>query len=435
MAVNIALNKPASASSSIAPYLPARAVNGTSLNPADRWLCTQLPGWFCVDLGSSIYFNRWVVRNLQTLGWPQNYNMKAYSLQISDNMTNWTTVDSSVTNNTATYTDKTIQPVKGRYARVYINSGGGLLANPKYASIAEFELYQMPTPNTLSALTLSANGANVPLTPGFSSAGTSYTATVPYSAAAISVTPTATDPFSTIKVNDTVVTSGQSASVPLVTGINQVQVLVTPLFGTPMTYTIAITRPAPPINLSGLTISAGTLTPIFSPDETAYTASVGYDVSSIKVTPSTTISGATITVNGTPVASGTPSGPINLNVGSNNVINVVVTKGTDSSTYTITVTRASNPYLRTVAGIPGVTIVNTTYNYSSTVPNSPSIIKVTPQAEDSAATVKVNGVVVPYGSSSGVINLSVGPNTITIEVISAIGSDSRLYTFTVTRSA
>ena len=434
MGVNIALNKPASASSSIAPYLPARAVNGTSLNAADRWLCTQLPGWLCVDLGSSIYFNRWVVRNIGTLGWPQNYNMKAYRLQVSEDMSNWVTVDNTITNNSGPVTDKTISPVKGRYARVCIDAGGGLLANPNYASISEFELYQMPTPNTLSALLLSANGANVQLTPAFASGVISYTATAPYNAAAISVTPTATDPFSTIKVNDTVVTGGQSTSVSLVTGINQVQVLVTPLFGTPMTYTIAITRPAPPINLSGLTISAGTLTPIFSPDETAYTASVGYDVSSIKVTPSTTISGATITVNGTPVASGASSGPINLNVGSN-VINVVVTKGTDSSTYTITVTRASNPYLRTVTGILGVTVVNTTYSYSSTVPKSTSIIRVTPQAEDSAATAKVNGVVVPYGSSSAIINLSVGPNTITIEVISAIGSDSRLYTFTVTRSA
>ncbi len=433
--VNIALNKPASASSSIDPYLPARAVSGTSLNPADRWLCTQLPGWFCVDLGSSIYFNRWVVRNIGTVGWPQNYNMKAYSLQVSDDMSNWVTVDNYITNNTGSITDRTILPVRGRYARVYIDAGGGLLANPKYASIAAFELYQMPTPNTLSALTLSANGANVPLTPGFSSTGTSYTATVPYNVATISVTPTATEPHSTIEVNGTVVTSGQSASIPLVTGINQLQVLVTPLFGTPMTYTIAITRPAPPINLSGLTISAGTLTPTFSPTTTEYTASVGYDVSSITVIPSTTISGATIKVNGTPVASGTPSGPINLNVGSNNVINVVITKGADSNTYTITVTRASNPYLRAVAGIPGVTIVNTTYNYSLTVPNSTSRIKVTPQAEDPAATVKVNDVVVPYGSSSDIINLSIGPNTITIEVISAIGSDSRLYTFTVTRSA
>ncbi|RUT29017.1 hypothetical protein EJP77_16585 [Paenibacillus zeisoli] len=95
-------------------------------------------------------------------------------------------------------------------------------------------------------------------------------------------------------------------------------------------------------NLSGLTLDQGTLSPAFIPEGTSYNAAVAYPVSSIKVTPSTADSHATITENGVGVASGHPSSAINLNVG-NNVITIVVTAqdGT-TKTYTITVTRAAD---------------------------------------------------------------------------------------------
>lgn len=94
-------------------------------------------------------------------------------------------------------------------------------------------------------------------------------------------------------------------------------------------------------NLSDLALDQGcTLTPVFTPGGTSYSAAAAYQVSSIKVTPSTADSHATTTVNGAMVASGHASQAINLNVG-NNVISIVVTAqdGT-TKTYTITVTRA-----------------------------------------------------------------------------------------------
>ena len=91
-------------------------------------------------------------------------------------------------------------------------------------------------------------------------------------------------------------------------------------------------------DLAGLAISAGTLSPPFSLTTTAYSASVG--VSSITVTPTTDSANATVKVNGTTVASGSPSGAIVLSAGAN-AINVVVTAldGVTTRTYTITVTR------------------------------------------------------------------------------------------------
>jgi len=58
--------------------------------------------------------------------------------------------------------------------------------------------------------------------------------------------------------------------------------------------------------LSNLTISSGTLTRSFSPSATSYTASVANNVSSFNVTPTANNSDATITINGTAVASGQP---------------------------------------------------------------------------------------------------------------------------------
>lgn len=91
--------------------------------------------------------------------------------------------------------------------------------------------------------------------------------------------------------------------------------------------------------LSAHTLSAGILSPTFASGITQYTASVPNSVSSVTVTPTWSV-GSTVTVNGQGATSGQPSNPIGLNVGSN-TITVVSTSGTDSATYTITLTRAA----------------------------------------------------------------------------------------------
>lgn len=94
--------------------------------------------------------------------------------------------------------------------------------------------------------------------------------------------------------------------------------------------------------LSNLALSAGTLSPSFASGTTSYSASVANSVPSITVTPTTTDSHATVTVNGSAVPSGSASSAISLTAGATANIPVVVTAqdNTTAVTYTLAVTRA-----------------------------------------------------------------------------------------------
>jgi hypothetical protein len=98
----------------------------------------------------------------------------------------------------------------------------------------------------------------------------------------------------------------------------------------------------PDVSLSGLGISRGTLSPVFAGGTYAYTASVENSVSSLTVTPAANDANATITVNGTAVASGGASPDIALSVGDNIVTIIVRAQNGDTQTYTVTVTRAQS---------------------------------------------------------------------------------------------
>ncbi len=93
-------------------------------------------------------------------------------------------------------------------------------------------------------------------------------------------------------------------------------------------------------NLSSLTISAGTLSPEFDAATLGYTVNVANDVTSTTVTPTTNNVGASVTVDGTAVASGEASQAITLTVGANDIDIVVTAADTTEQTYTVTVLRA-----------------------------------------------------------------------------------------------
>ena len=96
-------------------------------------------------------------------------------------------------------------------------------------------------------------------------------------------------------------------------------------------------------DLSGLTLSAGTLDPAFARDSLSYTATVANSITSLTVTPTSNHNGATITVNGTSVSSGSASSAISLSVGENTITIVVTAEdGTTTKTYTVTVERGVN---------------------------------------------------------------------------------------------
>ena len=133
----------------------------------------------------------------------------------------------------------------------------------------------------------------------------------------------------------------------------------------------------PNAGLSVLTISEGTLTPVFDSATFTYSATVPNAVTSLTITPMTADSGATVavTVNG---GAAMTTGPFTaaLDVGAN-TIEVVVT-GADSSTltYSLTVTRDEAPTVPTVPtvvepqlGLQGnmVTVTDTAAGFEQTV--------------------------------------------------------------------
>jgi gliding motility-associated-like protein len=192
----------------------------------------------------------------------------------------------------------------------------------------------------LSALVLSTGV----LSPVFTTNRLSYTASVATGVTSITLTPTAADPTAAITVNGTAVTSGSaSAALPLAIGSNTITTVVTAAGGTLVkTYTITVTRaPAANANILKIKLSSGTLSPGFVQATISYTASVANAVSSITVTPTLSDVNATVKVNGTLVSSGTASGAIALNVGSNTITLIATAQdGKTTKTYTITVTRA-----------------------------------------------------------------------------------------------
>ncbi len=105
---------------------------------------------------------------------------------------------------------------------------------------------------------------------------------------------------------------------------------------------VAVNHPAGSnSDLSDLVLSGGPLTPAFDSGTTSYTANVPNATTSTTVTPTVADATATVTVNGSPVVSGTPSGAIPLAVGMNTITTVVTSgSGTTMTTYTVVVTRS-----------------------------------------------------------------------------------------------
>jgi len=292
---------------------------------------------------------------------------------------------------------------------------------------------------TLSGLAISPGT----LKPAFAVNTTNYTTNVGNGISSIVLTPTATDPAATIKVNSATVASGSaSAAIPLSVGSNQISTAVTAQDGaTTIIYTLSVTRAASNnAKLLSLTTSSGVLSPAFSNTVTSYTRAVANTVTSITVTPTTVDPTATIAVNGAAVASGMASGSIALNVGANLISTVVTAQdGTTKITYTITVTRAASAdaSLSNLAISPGTlkpVFATATTVYNVAVGNGTTSVIVTPTTTDPNATIKVNGITVTSGNASAPINLAVGANVVATVITAQNGVTTKNYKITVTRA-
>ena len=205
---------------------------------------------------------------------------------------------------------------------------------------AQQQQTQEPPPSTdatLSGLTLNH------VTLAFASATTKYTASVANDVTQTTVTPTVNDDGASYAIKLDGVADADGV-IPLAVGRNVITVVITAEDGnTAKTYTVTVTRAAPPsadATLSDLALSGVPFT--FASATTRYTASVANDVDETTVTPTTNDGGATYAVKlGDAVDE---DGTVELSVGSN-AVSVVVTAedGKTTKTYTVTVTRADPP--------------------------------------------------------------------------------------------
>lgn len=203
------------------------------------------------------------------------------------------------------------------------------------------------------------------------------------------------------------------------------------------TYSIKVTRAAPPPTLTLLSLSDGTLSPSFAGDVSSYTATVPYDVSAITVSAATADAAATIKVNDTAVVDG--KSDVDLIVGDNTISVTVSNADTGTSTYTVTVTReaASTDATLSSLSLTGVQISPDfsagITSYTATV--AYDVLQVSLKATANDAKAKMSLLGQPLANDTGAdLLLSIGPNTVAV-VVTAEDSSTKTYTITVTREA
>ena len=297
----------------------------------------------------------------------------------------------------------------------------------------------------LSGLVLAGSA----LSPSFDAATTSYTATVANAIDTVTITPTSDDAGATISTSGLTLVSG-SPYTPigvLAVGSNQFNLLVTAADGTTTkTYTLTVTREAASSNadLSGLVLAGSVLSPSFDAATTSYTATVMNAIDTVTITPTSDDAGATISISGLTLVSGSPYTPIGTLAVGSNPFNLLVTAadGITTKTYTLTVIRevaSSN------ADLSGLVLAGSalspsfdaaTTSYTATVANAIDTVTITPTSDDAGATISISGFTLVSGSPYTPIGvLAVGSNPFNLLVTAADGTTTKTYTLTVTREA
>ncbi len=128
--VNLALNKPATASSTNSSYVAGNAVDGsTSTYWRSGSLSSSTVAWWRVDLGAVKSFSRVVIK------WRSSYYAKQYDLQVSSDGVVFNNVYTDNAGNGGT-DDVTFATATGRYVRVYMRRN-----NASSERINEVEVY------------------------------------------------------------------------------------------------------------------------------------------------------------------------------------------------------------------------------------------------------------------------------------------------------
>ena len=323
---------------------------------------------------------------------------------------------------------------------------GGENADLRHSAVADDEDHKvgilMPaslsTDATLKGLTLSGIDFGT-----FTSDTESYSASVAYRLSQTSVIPSVNHSGARYITKFGGVTDDDDM-VSLAVGSNVITVVVTAEDGsTTKTYTVTVTRAAPPAPSTDATVKGLTLSGIdfgtFASDTASYSATVANDVSQTLVNAKLNHSGASyITKIGEFIV---PPGGLWTKVFLATGVNVITIEAIaeDRLTrkiYTVTVTReaaSTDATLKglTLSGIDFGTFASDTASYTAEVTNTPTETTVTPTVNHSGAqyVIKLGGV----EDEDGTISLAVGSNVITVEVTAEDRQTTKTYTVTVTR--
>ena len=303
--------------------------------------------------------------------------------------------------------------------------------------------YRMPvtasSDASLSALSLS--GAT--LSPTFAAETTAYTASVGNGVTETKVTATKAHSKASVAVTPADADTGTDGhQVTLAVGDTAISVKVTAEDGeTTSTYTVTVTRAkSTDATLSALSLSSVTLSPAFAAETTAYTASVGNDVTETTVAATPTDSKASVVI--TPAdADGNAAGhQVTLPVGDTAIsVKVTAEDGTTTQTYTVTVTRAkSTDATLSALSLNGATLSPTfaagTTAYTASVGNSVTETTVTATAADTNASVVITPTDADANTDGHQVALPVGDTAISVKVTAEDGTTTQTYTVTVTRA-
>lgn len=280
---------------------------------------------------------------------------------------------------------------------------------------------------------------------------TSYTYLVSNSVHEITITPTATDPISEIKVNGLDVNSGNSSNpIPLSVGDNDIQINVQAENTSYMQpYHVVVKRSAGTntnTQLSALQLNGVPLQG-FNPSVTSYTYTAEYESASISILPTTADAAAYVFVNGAVINSEQPM-PVDLRVGDNAIeVKVIAQDPAYTQTYMLLVYRQNADATLKKLQINGQELTRG-YNtmpgqnqspgfepdvmtYSYEVPAGVNEIIVTAEPNDSKAIFSVNGDLINSGTDSLPITLAHGVQTIQVEVQAEDRSIKKQYNVTV----
>lgn len=192
-------------------------------------------------------------------------------------------------------------------------------------------------------------------------------------------------------------------------------------------------------DLSQLQPNQGSLSPAFDPNTLSYSILVANNVGAIALTPVVSEPNASVTVGGSPVASGSASGSIPLAVGATAITVVVTAQDGTVKTYDVTVIRAASATADLAALVPGTGTLDPAFSpgilaYELRLGNAVASITFTPTTADPAASIAVNSSPVPSGTPSSPLALSVGSNHVAVLVTAQNGA-ARTYLVDVIRSA